>query len=124
MKAKDRYEKYLQLLVQIATFQAQYTAIEKSLKETNRRVNALEYIIIPKIEDTVKWIEGELDEIEREDFYRIKCVQDKKEIAKEVEAKELAAKVQQDAVDEDQKDQDILAEVVNVDEDSDNDLMF
>jgi V-type H+-transporting ATPase subunit D len=44
------------------------------LKETNRRVNALEFVVIPKIEWTVKWIEGELDEIEREDFYRIKCV--------------------------------------------------
>ena len=110
MRAKDRYEKYLQLLVQIATFQAQYVAIEKSLKETNRRVNALEFVVIPKIEWTVKWIEGELDEIEREDFYRIKCVQDKKQIAKEVEARELAAKMQTDTEDESKKEHDLNAD--------------
>lgn len=35
---------------------------------------------------------GELDEQDREDFYRLKCVQDKKMEAKEQEEKELAIK--------------------------------
>ena len=49
----------------------------------------MEFVVIPKIETTIKWIEAELDELDREDFYRLKCVQDKKKEAKEVEAKEL-----------------------------------
>ena len=39
-------------------------------------------MVIPRIEGTMKWIEGELDELDREDFYRLKCVQDKKLEAK------------------------------------------
>ena len=77
------------------------------IKVTNRRVNALEFVVIPKIETTIKWIEGELDELDREDFYRLKCVQDKKKEAKEIEAAELKAKMGQGEVkeeDEDQKD--------------------
>ena len=37
---------------------------------------------------------GELDEQDREDFYRLKCVQDKKMEAKEEEEKELALKME------------------------------
>ena len=57
--------------------------IERVIKVTNRRVNALEFVIIPRIEETMKWIESELDELGREDFYRLKCVKNKKMEAKE-----------------------------------------
>ena len=53
------------------------------IKVTNRRVNALEFVVIPHIEEIIKFIEGELDEQDREDFYRLKCVQDKKLEVKE-----------------------------------------
>jgi V-type H+-transporting ATPase subunit D len=100
MKAKDRYQKFLKLLIEVATLQTQYTTIERVIKVTNRRVNALEFVVIPKIEETIKFIEGELDELDREDFYRLKCVQDKKKEAKEIEekeAKERAAKLAGDS---------------------------
>jgi len=88
-KAKDRFTKYLKLLIEIASLQTQFITIERVIKVTNRRVNALEFVIIPHFEQTIKWIEGELDELDREDFYRLKCVQDKKKEAKEEEAEEL-----------------------------------
>ena len=81
------------MLVAIASLQTQFVTIERVIKITNRRVNALEFVIIPKIEWTIKWIESELDEIDREDFYRLKCVQDKKKEAKAIEAAELAEKI-------------------------------
>ena len=37
---------------------------------------------------------GELDEQDREDFYRLKCAQDKKMESKEAEEKELAIKME------------------------------
>ena len=74
VKAKDKYTKYLKLLIDIASLQTQYITTQRVIKVTNRRVNALEFVVIPKIENTIKWIESELDELDREDFYRLKCV--------------------------------------------------
>ena len=75
-------------MIEIATLQTQYIAMERFIKITNRRVNALEFVIIPAIENTIKWIESELDELDREDFYRLKCVQDKKAEAALIEEQE------------------------------------
>lgn len=89
MKAKDRFQRYLKLIIEIASLQTQYMTIERVIKVTNRRVNALEFVVIPKIESTIAWIIGELDELDREDFYRLKCVQDKKQEAKMIEEEEM-----------------------------------
>ena len=88
MKTKDKYTKYLKLLIEIASLQTQYITTQRVIKVTNRRVNALEFVVIPRIETTIKWIESELDELDREDFYRLKCVQDKKMELKDLEEKE------------------------------------
>jgi len=44
--------------------------LDAVIKITNRRVNAIEYVVMPRIENTIKYIESELDEGEREEFYR------------------------------------------------------
>ena len=45
---------------------------------TNRRVNALEFVVIPRIAEIIDYIKQELDEIDREDFVRLKKTQDNK----------------------------------------------
>ena len=72
-------------IVEIATLQTSYLAIDECLKITNRRVNALEYIVIPKITYTINYIKTELDEREKEDKYKIKKVIKYKQKHKEEE---------------------------------------
>ncbi len=77
-KCKDRFAKFLKTLVDIASLQTQFITLDAVIKVTNRRVNALEYVVIPRIEFTISYIEKELDEESREDFYRLKKVTDNK----------------------------------------------
>tara|TARA_B110000090_G_C13067171_1_gene325761 strand:+ start:269 stop:457 length:189 start_codon:yes stop_codon:yes gene_type:complete len=53
--------------------------MDEALKITNRRVNALENVTIPRISNTIAYVLRELDELEREDFSRLKMVKKKKE---------------------------------------------
>ena len=50
--------------------QTSFTTLDQALQITNRRVNALQCVILPKIENTLAYILDELSELEREDFYR------------------------------------------------------
>ena len=57
---------------------------------TNRRVNALEFVLIPRITEIIDYIKQELDEIDREDFVRLKKTQDNKKKKKKEQAIEEA----------------------------------
>ena len=62
----------------MASLQTSFVTLDEVIKITNRRVNAIEHVIIPKIERTLAYITTELDESEREEFYRLKKIQGKK----------------------------------------------
>lgn len=77
-KMKKFYNKAVELLVELATLQTCFITLDEAIKITNRRVNAIEHVIIPRIENTLQYIITELDEREREEFFRLKKVQKKK----------------------------------------------
>jgi len=87
-KMKKNFAKVTELLVELASLQTSFVTLDEVIKVTNRRVNAIEHVIIPKIERTIAYINGELEECEREDFYRLKKVQDKKQKIRELAAEE------------------------------------
>merc|ERR1711957_960964 len=61
-------------IVEIAELQTAYLAVEECLKITNRRVNALEFIVVPRIEHIVQYIFIELEERAKEDKFKIKKI--------------------------------------------------
>jgi len=81
-KLKKNYQAAVKLLVELASLQTSFVTLDEVIKITNRRVNAIEHVIIPRIERTLAYIISELDELEREEFYRLKKIQDKKRIAR------------------------------------------
>ena len=76
---RDKYTHLLQNLIKLASLQTSFVTLDEAMKVTNRRVNALENVTIPKIQHVLDYIDRELDELEREDFTRLKIVQGKKE---------------------------------------------
>lgn len=82
---KEVFSKAVNLLVELASLQTSFITLDEVIKITNRRVNAIEHVIIPRIERTIQYITTELDEREREEFYRLKKIQQKKRIIREIE---------------------------------------
>lgn len=76
----------------IKLIQTAFVILDDVIKVVNRRVNAIEHVIIPRTENTIKYINSELDELDREEFYRLKKVQGKKHRDQEIADKETKAK--------------------------------
>mmetsp|Transcript_30613 Transcript_30613/g.77100 ORF Transcript_30613/g.77100 Transcript_30613/m.77100 type:complete len:248 (-) Transcript_30613:293-1036(-) len=88
-ESRVTFSKALDSLIALASLQSAFVALDEAQKITNRRVNALEYVVIPRLEDTVRYIATELDELEREEFVRLKKVQAGKKRRMEEEALRL-----------------------------------
>jgi V-type H+-transporting ATPase subunit D len=99
---REKFTAMLEMLIKLASLQTSFQTLDEALKVTNRRVNALENVTIPKIEGVLTYISRELDELEREDFTRLKMMKSKKEeVAKQVEANKQ--------FEEKENDEDIMA---------------
>ncbi|KAG6661735.1 V-type proton ATPase subunit D-like [Carya illinoinensis] len=84
------YVKAIEVLVELASLQTSFLTLDEAIKTTNRRVNALENVVKPRLENTITYIKGELDELEREDFFRLKKIQGYKK--REIERQLATAK--------------------------------
>jgi V/A-type H+-transporting ATPase subunit D len=87
-EAADAYEDLLAKIILAAEVE---TAMKKMLDEietTKRRVNALEFKLLPELRDNQEYIEQKLEEQEREEIFRMKKIKAKKE---EEEREEAAA---------------------------------
>ncbi|HRX42633.1 MAG TPA: V-type ATP synthase subunit D, partial [Clostridia bacterium] len=50
--------------------------LAREIEKTRRRVNALEYVMIPQLEETIRYITMKLDENERGNITRLMKVKD------------------------------------------------
>lgn len=87
-----------------STAQTAFVILDEVIRMTNRRVNAIEHVIIPRLENTISYIVSELDEMDREEFFRLKKVQAKKkrdEAADEEKRKKANAEKNSSQADDD-----------------------
>ena len=90
-EAADAYEQLLESIILAAEVE---TAMKKMLTEietTKRRVNALEFTLLPDLYENQEYIEQKLEEQEREEIFRMKKIKDKKEEEEAEAAAEAAA---------------------------------
>jgi V/A-type H+-transporting ATPase subunit D len=95
----EAYEELIESIILAAEVE---TAMKKMLEEietTKRRVNALEFKLLPELRDNQEYIEQKLEEQEREEIFRLKKIKDKKEQEEKEEeerAKEEAERAEQE----------------------------
>lgn len=118
-QSREAYANALNSLVELAGLQTAFVTLDEVIKITNRRVNALEYVVKPKIKNTIQFVMTELDERDREEFYRLKKIQDKKKIAIEKKKNELEERMQQLGLDKSSSKPSNLLE-----QEQDEDLLF
>jgi len=85
---REQHRIALQLFIEMASLQTMFKTLDEEIKMTSRRVNSLECVVIPRLEEVMQWVKQEMDEMEREEFFRVKKVVEKK---KQRHAKEIAA---------------------------------
>ena len=79
-----KFFELLSLLTQMASIRTIVWRLAEEVKKTQRRVNALDKMIIPQAEETKLYIEGVLEERERENVFVLKALK-KRSVRKEVE---------------------------------------
>lgn len=79
--AVEHFEEALGLVVELAEVELGARALAEEINRTKRKVNALERVLIPRIEDEARRIEMSLEEMERENFARLKTIKRRMERA-------------------------------------------
>lgn len=77
--ASRKFETVLQKLVKLAEIEHTAFKLAEEIKKTKRKVNALEQIVIPRIQNTIIYITMRLEEMERENFGRLKIIKKRME---------------------------------------------
>jgi V/A-type H+-transporting ATPase subunit D len=71
-----KIDQLISRLVELAELEKTLELLANEIEKTRRRVNALEYIIIPSIDETIKFINLKLSEMERGDLTRLMRVKE------------------------------------------------
>jgi V/A-type H+-transporting ATPase subunit D len=64
-------------LVQLAELEVAFQRLAVELRKTQKRVNALQNLLIPQYRETAAYMEGSLEEREREDMFQLKRMRER-----------------------------------------------
>lgn len=73
------YQEALRLMGRLAELKVSIMRLAREVKKTIRKVNALEKIVIPELQETLTYTRGRIEEAERESFMLMKQVKERLE---------------------------------------------
>jgi len=76
-EAAESFEGALDTIIKLSETETALKRLIEETEKTKRRVNALEYVILPRFREQAKYINMRLDEMERETFSTLKHVKKK-----------------------------------------------
>jgi V/A-type H+-transporting ATPase subunit D len=71
-RVSDRFEAQVELILRLADFEVRLRRLSEEIGTTTRRVNALDTVVIPRLQQQIRIIHGRLEEAERQDRFRLK----------------------------------------------------
>ena len=75
-RASESLREIFPVLLQLAALEDAVLRMAEEIEKTRRRVNALEYVLIPSLASTIKSISSKLDEADRSDRARLMKIKD------------------------------------------------
>ncbi len=82
--AVEDFEEILRMVVRLAETETAMKRLIIEIEKTKRRVNALEFVLIPRLNEQKRLISFRLDEMERDSFVSLKSI--KRKLEKEAKA--------------------------------------
>lgn len=85
-EATLRMAEAIKAIAELSSAEAAVKKLAEAIAATKRRVNSLEYVVIPRMLGTIRYIEMHLEEAEREDFFRLKRIKSRMAKVEVIEA--------------------------------------
>ncbi len=82
-ESREKLARLLPSILKLAEYEEMLRLLIEELRETQRLINAMDYVILPSYQAAIKYIKSVLDERMREDFVRLKMLKRKLEARQE-----------------------------------------